>query len=92
MYDWIIAGTHELTVNGQNLHFSIPNLEKHKAIQQLFLKLVSEQFGVSATELYAMQIHLFLSMLPLHADDPARQDALLANAFRLYNLLDGTAR
>jgi hypothetical protein len=92
MYDWIIAGTHELTVNGQNLHFSIPHLEKHKAIQQLFLKLVSEQFGVNATELYAMQIHLFLSMLPLHADDPARQDALLANAFRLYNLLDEAAR
>jgi hypothetical protein len=35
-----------------------------------------------------MQVHLFLSMLPLHADDPARQDALLANALRLYATLE----
>jgi hypothetical protein len=27
---------------------------------------------------------LFLSMLPLHADSPARQRALMANAIRLY--------
>ena len=34
-----------------------------------------------------MQIQLFLSMLPLHADDPRRQDALMANAFRLHQLM-----
>jgi hypothetical protein len=27
---------------------------------------------------------LFLSMLPLHADDPRRQQALMANGIRLY--------
>ena len=34
---------------------------------------------------------LFLSMLPLHAEDPARQDAFLANAMRLFQRLE-TAR
>jgi hypothetical protein len=27
-------------------------------------------------------------MLPLHADDPDRQNALFANAFRLYDLME----
>jgi hypothetical protein len=31
---------------------------------------------------------LFLSMLPLHAEDPNRQDAFLANALRLFQQLD----
>ena len=32
----------------------------------------------------ALTVHLFLSMLPLHADRPDRQRAFLANALRLY--------
>jgi hypothetical protein len=34
---------------------------------------------------------LFLSMLPLHEDDPGRQAALLANAMRLFLDLDKRA-
>ena len=33
-------------------------------------------------------ILLFLSMLPLHADDEQRQLALMANAFRLYDMME----
>ncbi len=87
LYDWIIAGTHELVVTDNQLLLSIPHFEKVDSIQRLFLKLIEKHFGLTAAEMYAMQIHLFLSMLPLHADQPARQDALLANAFRLYTLL-----
>lgn len=87
LYDWIIAGTHELTMTDNRLEFSIPHFEKLESVQQLFLRLVDTHFGLTAAEMYAMQIHLFLSMLPLHADQPERQDALLANAFRLYTFL-----
>ena len=38
--------------------------------------------------LYRRPVLLFLSMLPLHADDEARQWALLANALRLHRRLD----
>jgi len=31
-----------------------------------------------------VMVLLFLSMLPLHADDPRRQQALMANGIRLY--------
>ena len=35
-------------------------------------------------EVVALTIHLFLSMLPLHADRPDRQKAFVANALRLF--------
>jgi hypothetical protein len=49
--------------------------------------MVSKKHGLTANNLYAMQLQLFLSMLPLHADAPYRQDGLFANAFRLYQIL-----
>ncbi|TOH65212.1 hypothetical protein CGI75_24485, partial [Vibrio parahaemolyticus] len=55
--------------------------------QNNFIEMVSDKFGLSEKNLYAMQIELFLSMLPLHSDDPKRQKGLFANAFRLYKKL-----
>lgn len=34
--------------------------------------------------IYNIMVHLFLSMIPLHADKPEQQVAMLANALRLY--------
>ena len=39
----------------------------------------------------AATIHLFLSMLPLHADRPDRQRAFIASALRLFALRFGSA-
>lgn len=36
-------------------------------------------------EVLGITIHLFLSMLPLHADRPDRQEAFVANALRLFS-------
>jgi hypothetical protein len=36
----------------------------------------------------AIALCLFLSMLPLHSDSPARQQAMLANALRLFIEMD----
>lgn len=49
--------------------------------------MVKVEFDLEASELIAMQIQLFLSMLPLHHDDINRQKALFANAFKLYFLM-----
>jgi len=89
MYDWIIAGYYDVNISDDNIDFHVFGLKKHKEIQQIFIKLVEEKYGLTATNLYAMQIQLFLSMLPLHADEPKRQDALMANAFRLYEKMIG---
>jgi hypothetical protein len=44
---------------------------------------------LGTVEIRALVIALFLSMPPLHADRPARQSAMLANAVRLYLDLQG---
>ncbi|SDX34309.1 phosphotransferase [Marinobacter mobilis] len=87
LYDWIIAGYHTTTISGDRIRIELPDHKRQRDVQQHFLEMVEEQFSLTPVELYAMQIQLFLSMLPLHADDPDRQDALLANAFRLYELM-----
>ena len=43
--------------------------------------------GLSET-VRAVTVSLFLSMLPLHADRPDRQQAFIANALRLWLELD----
>jgi len=87
MYDWIIAGYFDITIDNQNIEFYLGGLKQHKGTQQSFIELIEERYGLNALNLYAMQIQLFISMLPLHADNPKRQMALMANAFRLFQLL-----
>jgi hypothetical protein len=43
---------------------------------------------LGSQEVMAVTASLFLSMLPLHADRPKRQRALLANGLRLFQALD----
>ena len=90
LYDWIIAGYYQVSITQQNIEFTLEVPKHIKSIQQLFLGLIKQKYQLSDKSLYAMQIQLFLSMLPLHADDPLRQQALMANAFRLYQLLQET--
>ncbi|MFT6835368.1 MAG: hypothetical protein ACJA0H_001406 [Francisellaceae bacterium] len=87
LYDWIMAGYYNVQINQHDIQFKIDTPESIKGIQQLFLTLINDRFKLTSDSLYAMQIHLFLSMLPLHADDKKRQQALMANAFRLYQII-----
>jgi hypothetical protein len=87
MYDWIIAGCHSTTIVGNEIFFHLEENGKHKEIQQHFIELIEKEFSLSSVQLMAMQIQLFLSMLPLHKDDLYRQKGLFANAFRLYELM-----
>ncbi|QTH72553.1 capsular biosynthesis protein [Pseudoalteromonas xiamenensis] len=87
MYDWIIAGYFDIKLENRNIQFQIDVPSQHKLIQKHFVKLVVEEFGLTDVSLMAMQIQLFLSMLPLHSDDNNRQKALFANAFRIYNIM-----
>jgi hypothetical protein len=88
LYDFIMAGYFRLDQAGGDTRLDVPLWPAVGEVQALFQRLVTEHYGLSPRELTAMQVHLFLSMLPLHADDPARQDALLANALRLYATLE----
>lgn len=88
MYDWIIAGYYEGHLDRPYcLTFNVVGLQKHQETMQFFIELACQRYHLTPVNLYAMQIHLFLSMLPLHADYPKRQLAFIANAFRLYRLM-----
>jgi hypothetical protein len=88
LYDWILAGYYEVEIEQNDISFSLPVPNSTKGIQRLFLSLSKDKFDLQSKALYAMQIQLFLSMLPLHSDDVKRQQALMANAFRLYQLIN----
>ncbi|MGP5405503.1 hypothetical protein ACTXNH_10265 [Psychrobacter celer] len=84
LYDFIIAGLYELNYSKPyELSFELNLPENIQNIQNIF----DEVFNLSSNkEVFAITIHLFLSMIPLHDDDEQRQFALLANAFRLYKI------
>lgn len=87
LYDWIIAGYYHVDITNKDITLHIPSTQRQQDLQQLFIEIVGKKFNLTPMNLYAMQIQLFLSMLPLHSDDQQRQDALFANAFRLYQIL-----
>lgn len=89
MYDWIVAGYHQTNVDWdkRNIKISISGEVKHKDTQCMFIEMVGNKYGLTAVNLYAMQLQLFLSMLPLHADNTYRQEGLFANSFRLYQAM-----
>jgi hypothetical protein len=87
MYDWIIAGFFDLAVEGRNIKFHLNESPNIKEVQHEFMNLIERDFYLKPENLVAMQIRLFLSMLPLHADDKRRQLGLFANSFKLYGYL-----
>ncbi|WP_253941472.1 hypothetical protein [Providencia rettgeri] len=87
MYDWIIAEYYNVNIKDRIIEFNVS--QEQEIIKKLFIEIIEKEFNLTAKNLYAMQIQLFLSMLPLHDDDKNRQNALFANAFRLYNILLG---
>lgn len=85
LYDHIIAGAYQLN-HKDTLSFDLEIFAEQRIIhiQEAYLQdpLVAE---LSPLEYMPLTILLFLSMLPLHADNKPRQLALFANAFLLYN-------
>lgn len=85
MYDYIIGGRYLYKRNGENdVMLSFNQSKTQSEIQTYFMSLTFAGFTLPELQIYPIMILLFLSMLPLHADRPDRQDAFLANALRLY--------
>jgi len=87
-YDFVIAGqiTGELVApNSVQIRGKMPDrtLEIIERFRQTCLAVVGEVGGERL--IAAITVHLFLSMLPLHSDEPRRQLALLSRAVELYH-------
>lgn len=85
MYDFIIAGRYEIidTEDGSDIRFDIDS--RLEQIQQDFFARTWVN-GMTTEAIMPAVVLLFLSMLPLHADRPDRQRAMLLNAYRLYKI------
>lgn len=83
LYDHIVAGYFELAADGQALRLRLL-AERCAPLQRLFLGTSFAGRRPVEWDCYPLMVVLFLSMLPLHADSPLRQQALMANGIRLY--------
>lgn len=85
MYDYIIGGRYTYRQYADNdLSLAFDTHSVIYDIQSYFKQMRFAGFTIDELSVYPIMIMLFLSMLPLHADRPDRQNAFLANALRLY--------
>lgn len=93
LYDHIVAGQFEVRrLGARDLELSLPVTRELQATQALFAQTPFGGRSLQETRAAMISVLLFLSMLPLHSDNPERQWALLANALRLYCGLDHGGR
>jgi hypothetical protein len=85
LYDFIIGGYFNYAEDDPyslNLSFSLD--DSIKKVQEYFKKQKIAGYSLDELYTYPILVHLFLSMIPLHSDHPKRQQAMFANALRLY--------
>lgn len=85
LYDYIISGRYSLSINDEYSFDYAINYPAHLInLQSMFFDVLLDNDPVLFKEVMAITVHLFLSMLPLHSDDPVRQTALMLNGIMLY--------
>lgn len=85
-YDKVLLGRSMRTEDPDDPHvweFSVETHAHSDQLSEIFLSHVEETMNVGQPELLAMTSLLFLSMLPLHSDNPERQRHLLAAGLQL---------
>ncbi|OAD84288.1 hypothetical protein ATN89_10965 [Comamonas thiooxydans] len=84
LYDFIIAGRYSIAYDADGFEIIKFDIDKRiDLIQKEFLKF-DFMDGESVFNIFPLVVLLFISMLPLHADRPDRQKAMLLNAIRIY--------
>jgi hypothetical protein len=82
-YDVIISDNYDLDRSENKIKFQLYVPERIKLISAEYLNSAAE-LNFSPKDYLSEQVLLFLSMLPLHAENERRQLALLANALRIF--------
>ncbi|MFV3460582.1 hypothetical protein ACNJEG_21035, partial [Mycobacterium tuberculosis] len=85
-YDFILADRYRCTgFDDGNLDLVFPVDSSFDTVNAVAREFALRDRKLGDAENMAITIHLFLSMLPLHADNPCRQRAFVANALRLFS-------
>jgi hypothetical protein len=87
-YDQIVAGRYRLSREGGAYDLAFEAVACQPWLAQALGDLEIDGVGGLSDAVRATTVSLFLSMPPLHADRPDRQQAFVANALRLWLELD----
>mgnify|MGYP000497494463 CR=1 FL=1 len=87
-YDQIMAEGLRAGGLGANFELEIPVDRRRGWLEEMFFAGNVAGVSFNSPEIKAAIISLFLSMVPLHAEDESRQRTLLANGLRLFNELN----
>lgn len=90
-YDQIVAGQYRLEDADGDLRLTLPDDPVKRWIEGEFLRMRAGGIAFDDPVVKAVIVTLFLSMIPLHSDDPRRQRAFFVNALRLHQLFFGAA-
>lgn len=83
-YDSLLVGCVDFERRSAgSFHFNRRWTQTQSQIAQVFAALEIDGKRICTDEIKAMTALLFLTMLPLHADDPRRQDVMLCNGLIL---------
>jgi hypothetical protein len=83
-YDFIVADRFSLEIESEGrLCVHVQTNDYYDRLRSIFDAVLLPQDSLHK-QIYALQALLFLSMLPLHADKPSRQFAMLATGLELY--------
>jgi hypothetical protein len=83
-YDFIVADRFSVDVEAEGgLHLQVPNNDYYNRVRSIFDAVLLSDAALRR-QVYALQALLFLSMLPLHADKPRRQLAMLTMGLELF--------
>ena len=83
-YDFLVNGLFTLKKSGRTFDYSVATRECAPLVAQLSREVVSD-LGHDPAEISLLTSLLFLSMTPLHAEDPARQLTMYAHGLRMLN-------
>jgi hypothetical protein len=87
-YDQIVAGRYDLARDGHDLSLRFEPVACQPWLAAVLGDLAIDGVGGLSEPVRAVTVSLFLSMPPLHAERPDRQQAFVANALRLWRELD----
>ncbi len=83
-YDLIVNDHFTISLVGRTLHLDLHWKKRQTRIRELFSAWLRERFAEEVPHVKLIESLLFLSMIPLHADRPACQQAFLGHGLQLF--------
>lgn len=88
LYDFLIADRFDLKSSDYELELGFDMDPTRQRMLDMYKGRTAGKYACMDQSAIAMTALLFLSMLPLHTTNKKRQKAILANAFRLKNMME----